>query len=117
MNRIQRASGLDRRIQLQQKSVGTSTIGNRTESWSTVATVWASIQVAAGREQFAAKQVEQVRTFDISIRWRSGLTPYMRIYYVDVKNSNLARYFNIRAVENPNDGRELLVLRCDEVTA
>jgi head-tail adaptor len=40
----------------------------------------------------------------------------MRVKFTDPKNSNAARYFNIRAIANPDERNEMLALQCSEVT-
>jgi SPP1 family predicted phage head-tail adaptor len=62
-------------------SVGASPdgAGGFSEQWSEVATVWAGIAPITGRERWQAQQVSPSATTEITLRWRSGVTPSMRI--------------------------------------
>lgn len=74
---------LDRRIVLQSLTVTRDEVGGKVETWTDVATVWASKRVDNGRRMFAAEQksVEEICTF--RIRWRAGVTAFMRIAHRD----------------------------------
>lgn len=84
--------------------------GGYTEAWSDVVTVWAKIEALSGRELWQAQQVQSAVTHRITIRYRSDITPAMRIKYG-------ARYFNVDAVINPDEGKEQLQLLCKEQPA
>lgn len=49
------------------------------ESWEDVATVWAEVLPLAGREGFAAKQVDSELTHRVVLRYRSDLTSRHRL--------------------------------------
>ena len=76
-----RSHAMDRRIAIQQYSVTRSGSGHETKTWTTLATVWAEVRQKSGREYFGANQVvDEVDTLFI-IRYRSDVTPKMRIVY------------------------------------
>lgn len=54
-----RAGRLDRSITIQQKTVTRTTLGDETESWADLATVWSEVIPMSGREYFNA-QAQQV---------------------------------------------------------
>lgn len=76
-------------------------------TWSTFATVWASIEPLIGREFWASRQVSAETTGKIRIRYLSGLTPKMRI----LDGSTI---YEIEAVINVNNKNEEIVLLVKE---
>lgn len=73
---------MDRSIVIQSNTPSTNSIGESVESWSTFATVWASFMPRHGRE-FLASSAEVSAEADavFTIRWRSDVTPQMRIVH------------------------------------
>lgn len=51
---------LDRRITLQQKTVSRTALGDESESWATLAAVWAEVVPTSGREYFNAQAQQLV---------------------------------------------------------
>ena len=51
---------LDRRITIQQKTVSRTALGDESESWSHLATVWAKVVPTSGREYFNAQAQQLV---------------------------------------------------------
>ena len=77
------------------------------ETWSTYATVQASIEPISGREYFAAQSTQADVTHRIRIRYLSGIVPKMRVSY----NS---RIFDILSVINVGERNRELQLMCRE---
>ena len=77
------------------------------ETWSTYATVQASIEPISGREYFAAQSTQADVTHRIRIRYFSGIVPKMRVSY----NS---RIFDILSVINVGERNRELQLMCRE---
>lgn len=50
-----RLGKLDRRITIQQKTVSRTALGDESESWATLAAVWAEVVPTSGREYFNAQ--------------------------------------------------------------
>ena len=111
-----RAGTLRHWLLIEQKSLSVDANGDRTETWLTFAECWGSIETSGGREFFAAKQTISDLTHSINVRYKTGLTPDMRVKYTDPKNADAARCFNIRAIANPDERNEMLALQCSEVT-
>ena len=109
-----RAGQLRHSITIQQKVLTVDANGDRTEAWTTYLTSWASIETGNGREFFAAKQVMADLTHTVRIRYYSGIRPDMRIAYLDLK-TNTTRYFNIRAILNPDERNEMLTMQATEI--
>lgn len=110
-----RAGYLRHSILIEQKTVTVDASGDRTEAWTTYADVYANIATNGGREFFAAKQTIADLTHAITIRFIAGIKPDMRVRFVDPKNSETSRYFNIRAVVNPDERNEMQMLQCSEI--
>lgn len=52
--------------------------GEAIPAWTTVTTVWGSIEPLVGREGFAAQQMYASATSLVTIRYRAGVVPKMR---------------------------------------
>lgn len=102
-------------VQVESKSVSVDANGDRTETWSTFIECWASIATGNGREFFLAKQTIADLTHVLTMRFLPGITADMRVRFDDPKISNASRYFNIRALLNPDERSEMLELQCSEV--
>ncbi len=108
-----RAGELRHLIAVQQKAVTVDSNGDRTEAWSLYHEAWASIETGNGREFFQAKQTWADLSHTIILRWKTGITHDMRVLFNDPK-TGAARYFNIRAVLNPDERTQMLTLQCSE---
>ncbi len=87
------AGALRHKVIIQQPTETTNSLGEITPSWTTFATVWAEILPLSGKEYWSSKQVNSEVTGKIRIRYKSGITPKMRVKYG-------TRIFNIEAVMN-----------------
>jgi SPP1 family predicted phage head-tail adaptor len=101
-------------ITLQAKAVTRGASGSEQSNWTDAAVVHCAFATDAGREFMAAKAVNAEMTHLLSIRWRAGVTQSMRVKYDDPKD-NTTRYFDIRAVKNPDNRRRFLALECREL--
>ena len=103
-----RAGRLRHRVKLQSVSETPDSYGERTETWATYATVWASIRPVSGREVVEATQVGgEVQTL-IEIRYNSSVTVKDRVKFG-------TRLFDINHVANPENRNEKQRLTCTEV--
>lgn len=103
-----RAGDLRHRVTIQQAAETQSGSGAIGQTWSDVAAVWASIEALQGREVFAAQQINAQVSSRITIRYRAGIIPKMRMVFG-------ARTFNIEAVIDPDGRRRELQLLVSEV--
>ena len=71
----------------------------------------ARIDTSGGREWSAAKAVTAELTHLVTMRWRKSILPSKRLRYDDPKD-NSTRYFDIRAVVNPDEKKIWLQLHC-----
>lgn len=74
-----RAGRLSRHVALEERVETSNDMGEVTWTWTEVCRMWAEIAPLAGREFFAAQQVQSEATHNITIRWRAGVTAKMRI--------------------------------------
>jgi SPP1 family predicted phage head-tail adaptor len=101
-------------VAIEAATITRATDGFETKAWAAVETVPAAISTDGGREFFVARQTVAELTHEVVIRWRSGITPAHRIRFDD-PNEGTVRYFNIKRVVNPDEGRQWLRLWCTEV--
>lgn len=103
------ASKLRHRIVIQGTVQAADGAGGYTETWETVATVWASIEPANGRERFIAMQTESHVTHIITCRYNAEITTAKRILFG-------TRKFDITEVLNIEERNTVLVIRAIEGT-
>lgn len=80
-NHLIDAGELNKKVTLQHKNVTKNAFGEEIVTWSTIASVWASIQSIKDREYFESQQIQNELTTRIIIRYRTGLKPYDRVVY------------------------------------
>lgn len=97
---------LDRQITFQALTEVKDAMGGITETWANLATdptVWAEKRDMAGRETWASQQYNAEIDTVFIVRYRSDITPKMRIAYD-------GRYYNIEAIKEfgRRDGLEIM---------
>jgi SPP1 family predicted phage head-tail adaptor len=106
-----RAGRLRHRVSIQ--SVGTSYdgYGDLSDSWTTDATVWASVSPTSGDEKDIASENTGIDTHTVKIRYRAGITSQNRILFG-------SRVFQIQGVKDWNEYKagRCLEMFCKEVT-
>jgi SPP1 family predicted phage head-tail adaptor len=109
-----RAGPLRERLALQTNTPVQDSYGQPVESWSTTATVWASVERSTGTERAMTSQEQVVigeAVFRIRIRWRGSVSVSVKQRLVWTVRS---RTFAIEAVLD-GSGREEILLLCREV--
>ena len=84
-------------------------LGGATESFETVAALWAQVEWLSGGERWRSGRPEQFASHRITLRWRAGLDAGQRL-------RDGARIFDIRAVADPDGGRRRLICLVEEIT-
>ncbi len=107
MSRVTPIGALRHRLQLETENRVDDGGGGVTQTWSPVATVWASIKPRSGQEVFAADRLSGRLTHEIRIRYRTGVTPVMRF-------RQGSRIFQILAVIDMDERRRWLRCLCEE---
>lgn len=78
------------RVTLQRPSASVDSLGQRVESWTYLATVWAQVQPLRGREFFAAGAIQSEATVKIRIWHRADVTGEMRVLWRGVPHAIVA---------------------------
>lgn len=102
------AGKLNRQITIQQRTQGKDAEGGIIDTWADYATAWARVNHLSGNERRATQQGGQMleaRT-EFTIRYLPGLTNVMRVSFD-------GKYYNIRHVNDFEDGHAFMVLTCD----
>ena len=100
-----RAGTLDQRVTLERQQSGVDELGQPFDDWTTVATVWASVQPLVGREFIAAQAVQSEVTTRVVIRYMAGLTAADRVLHN-------GRVYEVTAVMDVRSQHDELVLMC-----
>ena len=90
-------------VTLQRKTGAVDTWGEPTDTWTDLASVWASIQPMAGREAFTGLELQALDMVRIGIRYTSGLVPTDRV------NWN-GRLYDILAIHNKDERNRAMEL-------
>lgn len=100
-----RAGTLRHRITIQRRSAEQDpNTGAMVEGWSDLATVWANVEPLSVREFIASRGEQAEITARITIRYRAGLDPTMRILHRGL-------IYNIEGVlPDPRTGRQYLTM-------
>ena len=99
------AQRLRHQIKLQSQSTSLDSYGGNVGTWTTVATVRAGIEPIGGTEALRNGQNVGEQMVRVVMRYRSGVTPQMRI----VRGSTL---YTIVAVANRDESNRMLELTC-----
>ncbi len=99
------AGKLTERVTIQSKAATRAANGEEVVSWADVATVWAQVEPLAGREFFAAAQMQSAVDVRMRIRYRVGVLPQMRVLW-------RGQAHDIEAGLQPNAQRAYLELMC-----
>lgn len=100
------AGQFDQRVTLQQReSDDVDGNGQPVADWEDVATVWAKVEPLRGREYFAAGQTQSQVDVKVTVRYRVGVVPTMRLMWREVPH-------DIVSVIEPHAGLVSLELMC-----
>ena len=103
------AGQLRKRVAIQSVGSAVSDYGELTNSYTTDATVWASIDPVSGAETDIASELVGTVTHKIKMRYRAGLTANNRLTYD-------SRTFEIISSRNWQERGIFLEVLCREVT-
>ncbi len=103
-----RTAEMPRRGDLQHVTRTPDTLGNRTDSFTTYASVWFGLPSNSGREKEAQKAITEAVTFNITIRYRTDVVRNDRLLYG-------SRAFLINDVDDPGEAHAVLKLICTEI--
>ncbi len=105
-----RIGPLNKRVAIRSASTTRDDYGQPIPSWSTDATVWASVEPLSGRERVSAQQQHAETTHRIRMRYQPGttVTTVKRLLFG-------TRVFEIISVINKKEKNLMLELLCKEV--
>lgn len=107
-----RSGDLRHKVKIQQLTESVdSTMGGLTSSWGDISSPdeWAAVEPLAGREYHQARSNNSELDTRIRIRYRSGITPRMRVLWG-------SRTFDIQSVISKDERGRELHLMCKEYT-
>tara|TARA_R100000773_G_C4221020_1_gene119849 strand:+ start:1661 stop:1987 length:327 start_codon:yes stop_codon:yes gene_type:complete len=94
-------------VTLQSPTVTRDAGGGLTESYTTLATLFADIRPVSGSEKYRQGKLQESVTHEIIVRYRSDIATNYRIVYE-------SRNFNIRNIRNIDERDRFLKLICTE---
>lgn len=103
-----RAGSLNSRVTIQRLTAGQDAIGQPVETWTTLATVWASILIKSGAESIKADKDVSIVQASIRIRRRTDVTAAMRVIYGAV-------VYQIKAVLPDEQNKDRTDLVCEVI--
>ena len=102
-----RLGKLRHRLQIQAPAYSASDGGGATLNWEPIASIWAEILPASGREVFISDGISARVTHEVRLRYRADLLPEMRFIAP-------ARALDIRAVRDIDGRGRWLSCLCEE---
>jgi SPP1 family predicted phage head-tail adaptor len=75
------AHTLNKPVTIQQRATGADEYGQPLTGWTDVATIWAGIRDLTGRQYTAAQAAQNPVTSEITVRFREGILPAMRVVH------------------------------------
>lgn len=103
-----RIGDLRDRVTLQSVSTVADSGGGRSESYATLATVWAKVSQDSGAEAWVAQTQRHVRSWTVTIRHRTDVTGGMRV----VHGSNTLEITGMRTLDDERN--RWLELSCED---
>lgn len=101
------AAELKHRIEFQKTTQTSDGAGGWTESWTTIATVWAKIEPVKSYERFIAMQTETYTTHKITCRYNANITTAKRALFN-------GRLFDVTGVINVEEDNSVLHIMATE---
>ncbi len=98
------------RLYLQQESAMADTGGGSAMNWTTINTIWASIEPISGSEQMIAGKLSGTITHRIRMRYDATITTAMRFMLG-------TRVYNIRSIKNIQQRNRALEILAEEGVA
>ena len=103
-----RAGGLRQRVTIQDKSASKNTYGEEVITWADFAKVWAAVEPLRGREFLDGKMITAEVSTRIRIRYRSGITPEMRVEFGSI-------VYDIHSIIHLEEREREIHLMCQEI--
>jgi SPP1 family predicted phage head-tail adaptor len=98
---------LNRKIELQKLVKVSTNTGGFTDTWVSVAILWAKIKNTSGTELLHADQLGATSFSDFTIRYRANINELMKIVYRGTD-------FQIRHINNMEEADQFLVIKAEK---
>jgi SPP1 family predicted phage head-tail adaptor len=98
---------LNRKIELQQLVKTPTATGGFTQSWVSVATLWAKIKNTSGSELLHADQLGATSFSDFTIRYRANINELMKIVYRGID-------YQVRHINNIEEADLWLIVKAEK---
>src|SRR4051794_33786814 len=111
------AGSLNRRVQYQEPTDSApDALLDTSETWVTVATVWAEVRTPTGRELLSAGQLQSVVSHVVTVRRARAWFPKAtgRFLFTTPAYNATPRAFNVLAAFDPDEGNAWVVCFCAE---
>ncbi len=105
-----RAGKLRHQITIQQQTTDQDVHGQTIETWTTFATVRASVEPLRGKEYFSVEQEYAQVDTRIRIRYSAGILPKMRVLFG-------SKLYDIKSVINVEERNFHMELMCEELVS
>lgn len=100
---------LRHRLRLEEAVDVSDSAGGFERSYQPIAYVWARVSPISADRQFIEQRVEQTTVFQVDLRWRSDITPGMRLVFRE-------RILLIHTVRDADAARRFLTCACEEIS-
>ena len=107
-----RAGALRHRVTIRSRSGSRGAYGSATTTWSDYHSCRASIRALRSREVQSDSQRQGEVTHEVTIRYKAGVIPAMRMTFSD---GGTTRHFDIRGVRIPDQAHRIMFLDCAEL--
>lgn len=99
---------MNKTVVFQSRGKATSSLGKQVENWTDYYTCFAAVFALSDKNFIEANAEQSFLTHNITIRYKNGIVPSMRIKYG-------SRIFIIQTVINVDERSRFLKLRCLEI--
>ena len=99
---------LRERVTLQGYAVSVDATGDAAYSWSDIASLWARVRPAGGGVEMLADRRTAVNGYEVTVRWRDGLSPAQRIVW-------RGRFLEIVSIGNLDERHRRVTLGCRDL--
>jgi SPP1 family predicted phage head-tail adaptor len=103
---------MNKRVTIQSRSATIDGEGGQVNTWSDVATVWASIRSSFGAELTIAQSLNIDQPSTICIRWQASLSDQKQLSAKRLVCGS--RIFNIKSSYNIDENNHFIVMLCSE---
>lgn len=107
-----RAGDLRHRVTIRSRSGSRGAYGSATTTWVEYHSCRAAIRALRAREVQSDSQRQSEVTHEVTIRYKAGVVPAMRMTFSD---SGTTRYFDIRGVRVDAQIHRIMMLDCAEL--